>query len=353
MTLRPISRRLSLGFVCLLAMALSPFSKAAGIPAESRQKASDLFTQLKAAGDDFDARKKIVEEMIDLGRPVTEVIYKTILAQWKPLDQQYREAFAAQAGLLAGQKQTQETRREAEKLAAQVRALREVGNLTKEMIEEKGTPAMARLRELSKVERKEVLAASEDLQKLRAKVAGLGGEILLCEDALVILDYEGAGYTEKKLEEFEDTAAGNAIEMDRKDRAVLVANEKIAQSKEVPPAEAEGIRDLNEMRILIGLAPVALDPLLCEASRNHSGDMKEKGFFAHDSPVKGRETPWARAKEVGTSASAENIYVGNADPHEANKAWFYSPGHHKNMFGNHRRGGMGLAGSHWTQLFGG
>jgi uncharacterized protein YkwD len=34
--------------------------------------------------------------------------------------------------------------------------------------------------------------------------------------------------------------------------------------------------------------------------------------------------------------------------------WFYSPGHHKNMFSpGQRRIGLGQYGSHWTQMFGG
>ncbi len=336
-----------------MALARPCGADAAAIPEETRLKASEMFGQLKAAGDDFAKRKSVVREMLALGRPVAEILYKTILAEWKPVDQRYREQFATQAAALAAQKQTQETRREAERLAAQVRALRSVSNLTKEMIEEKGTPAMARLRELSRVEPKEVLEASEELRALRERALGLGHELATCEDALVLLEHEGSGFSEKKLRDFEGAAAGSAIQIERKHRALLEANAKLALAEGVPAAEAEGIRDLNEMRLLIGLEPVALDPLLCKAARNHSEDMKEKGFFAHESPVKGRETPSARAKEVGTSAGAENIFVGSPDPHAANKAWFYSPGHHVNMFGNHRRCGMGLAGSHWTQMFGG
>ncbi len=80
--------------------------------------------------------------------------------------------------------------------------------------------------------------------------------------------------------------------------------------------------------------------------------MKEKGFFAHDSPVPGKATPWARAKLAGTSASAENIYSGGSDPKGANRGWFFSPGHHKNMFGGHQRIGLGHYGGRWTQMFG-
>jgi uncharacterized protein YkwD len=46
--------------------------------------------------------------------------------------------------------------------------------------------------------------------------------------------------------------------------------------------------------------------------------------------------------------------MGSSDPHGANMGWFYSPGHHKNMFNAGQvRIGLGCTGSHWTQMFGG
>ena len=92
---------------------------------------------------------------------------------------------------------------------------------------------------------------------------------------------------------------------------------------------------------------------LCDAARDHSKDMSEKNFFAHESPVKGKTTPWDRAANFGTTASGENIYAGSTDPHGANTGWFYSPGHHKNMFNpGQKRIGLGQFKSHWTQMFG-
>jgi uncharacterized protein YkwD len=105
--------------------------------------------------------------------------------------------------------------------------------------------------------------------------------------------------------------------------------------------------------MLLGLAPVLIDPKLHLAARDHSKDMAEKKFFAHDSPVSGKKSPWDRAKRAGTSANAENIFMGNSSPEAANRSWFLSPGHHVNMFGNSRRGGMGRHEGYWTQMFGG
>ncbi|MDC0270126.1 CAP domain-containing protein, partial [bacterium] len=110
---------------------------------------------------------------------------------------------------------------------------------------------------------------------------------------------------------------------------------------------------VNEWRLLLGLNALDLDPKLCEASRGHSEDMNKHKFFAHESPIDGKETPWKRAAEAGTKATGENIYMGSQVPASANKGWFFSPGHHKNMFKNsHIRIGLGQYNRYWTQMFG-
>src|SRR5690606_12591062 len=119
---------------------------------------------------------------------------------------------------------------------------------------------------------------------------------------------------------------------------ILEKNRRIAGKDEVPADEAKGVEECNLLRLYVGLDALTLDPKLCDASRDHSKDMAEKGFFAHESPVPGKKSPWDRARNFGTSASGENIYAGSTDPHAANMGWFHSPGHHKNMFGaGHKR----------------
>lgn len=143
-----------------------------------------------------------------------------------------------------------------------------------------------------------------------------------------------------------------ATPMTGKDRKTLTTNRETLA--ELDPEEAAGIRATNDLRVLLGLAAVRFEERLGNAARIHSRDMVEHGFFAHDSPVAGRETPWKRAAEAGTSASAENIAAGQSSGPGAVEAWWYSPGHHKNMLSaGHRRIGLGRHERHWTQLFGG
>lgn len=139
----------------------------------------------------------------------------------------------------------------------------------------------------------------------------------------------------------EDTAAA----------AVLAGNEKLA--KALPPEVAAGTRAVDSVRMLCGLEPLAIDPKLCTAATDHSADMEAHNFFAHESPLPGKKDPWDRARRAGTTASAENIFMGSASGTDAVKAWFVSPGHHKNLLAaGHRRQGLGCSGTHWTQLFG-
>jgi uncharacterized protein YkwD len=118
------------------------------------------------------------------------------------------------------------------------------------------------------------------------------------------------------------------------------------------PEEVRGIRRLNEIRLLVGLPAQATDLKLVAACRTHSEDMCREGFFAHESPVSGRETPWKRAQAAGTTASAENIAAGTDSGGGAVQMWWHSPGHHKNMLGGQPRTGLGRYERHWTQLFG-
>jgi uncharacterized protein YkwD len=142
-----------------------------------------------------------------------------------------------------------------------------------------------------------------------------------------------------------------AMPMDPATRGVLSANAALAAK--LDPEEARCILDCNLTRCLLGLQALEIDPALVAASRGHSADMEKLNFFAHDSPVPGRTTPWDRAKLVGTSASAENIAAGHADGVSASRGWWHSPGHHKNMLGEHRRIGVGRSGALWTEMFGG
>ena len=150
----------------------------------------------------------------------------------------------------------------------------------------------------------------------------------------------------------DEGASGNkaaTIAMNQKAASVLAKNEKLKDK--ISGNEYSGILELNHWRIAAGMQPLLIDPKLCDASRDHCKDMEKLKFFAHESPVKGKKTPWDRAKNFGTTARGENIAINNSTE-AANRAWFYSPGHHKNMFKpSFSVIGLGVHGRHYCQLF--
>jgi uncharacterized protein YkwD len=141
-----------------------------------------------------------------------------------------------------------------------------------------------------------------------------------------------------------------ATPMDPATRAILAYNSQLAGR--LDPEETRCVLDLNLTRNLLGLAALKIDLGLTAAARDHSKDMATLGFFAHESPVPGKTGPDDRAKLFGTTASAENIAMGTLDGAVANQMWWHSPGHHKNMLGDHTRVGLGKHDRYWTELFG-
>ncbi|MDE0905545.1 MAG: CAP domain-containing protein [Planctomycetota bacterium] len=186
----------------------------------------------------------------------------------------------------------------------------------------------------------------------------LEAELLRDLDWLAVLATPMTAQDRKVLEA--NRALGMQGELDAEEENSAGSDSDQKDSDEAPgalpglgPEEVRGIFALNRLRVLIGLNALQADLALCAAARDHSRDMVELGFFAHASPVPGRETPWKRAAARGTSAGAENIAAGQRTGEAATDAWWFSPGHHKNMLGGAKRCGLGHVQAHWTQLLGG
>lgn len=142
-----------------------------------------------------------------------------------------------------------------------------------------------------------------------------------------------------------------ALPMSGRDQKALELNLQLHDT--IEPEEYLGTFELNRIRYTFGLPLLAIDGKLQLAAKDHSSDMLRLGFFSHTSPVEGKSTPGDRAARFGTSGGAENIAAGQSTGRGAIDAWWYSPGHHKNMLGNHGRTGLGRADNLWTQMFGG
>ncbi len=136
-------------------------------------------------------------------------------------------------------------------------------------------------------------------------------------------------------------------------KKVLAYNEKVATT--ATPQEKDNVRAVNEYRMMMGRTAVKIDERLQRAARGHSIEMRLKGYFAHESPTPGLESPGKRcAREGYGGGTGENIAFGVTTGRAAFDGWFHSSGHHRNMV---NRGwtemGCGRSGpGHWTQNFG-
>jgi uncharacterized protein YkwD len=221
----------------------------------------------------------------------------------------------------------------------------------KPLLRKTSMPALEELRTLLDPAPAEVIAAGADeLREARERAR----TIAVFRDAVLDAAISTTpADSEESLAAAEKEVAAEAGDLPRDGLRTLEENREIAEKEELPADEAEGIEEANRWRLYVGLDALELDPALCAAGRDHSKDMSTLGFFAHESPVDGKRTPSDRAGNFGTSGGAENIYMGGTDPGSANRGWFFSPGHHKNLFrAGHRRIGLGRHGGHWTQMFG-
>jgi uncharacterized protein YkwD len=134
-----------------------------------------------------------------------------------------------------------------------------------------------------------------------------------------------------------------------KDQKVMNGNSAVRDK--VGAEEYRLVFVTNQYRILVGKTPLKLNLKLCAAAREHSRDMIENKFFAHESPLPGKRTPGDRAARHGASASGENIAMGNREADPTFWQWFGSLGHHRNMLGDYTEIGVGNHEAHWTEMF--
>ena len=242
-------------------------------------------------------------------------------------------------------------------------------DLSKERIQEIMDPAVRRLEELLQVSAAEVLELEKSLGEDAGELAAEHRELLawfqIHEESAQGL-YDNPRHRARILRDGEVPDPVHEIAEVEVRRRLLAAwatpmsvgDRKVLERDEVAfegldGQEVAGTRELNRIRLLLGLGAVAVDLKLSAAARGHAEDMRRLGFFSHTSPVPGKESPGKRAALAGTSGSAENIAWGTGTGRGAIRMWWYSPGHHKNMLGGHRRVGLGRSESHWTQMFGG
>jgi uncharacterized YkwD family protein/spore coat assembly protein SafA len=118
--------------------------------------------------------------------------------------------------------------------------------------------------------------------------------------------------------------------------------------------EQEVIRLVNAERAKKGLSPLTCDWELARVARYKSQDMKQNGYFSHQSPVYGSPFEMMRSFGIRYRTAGENIARGQASPQAVVTAWMNSSGHRANILNaSYTHIGVGyVAGGHyWTQMF--
>jgi len=324
------------------------------LTAQDRRDITVLGRTFRKAEDDA-ARTTVADDLLAYGPRGAATLYDAADRMLAPLIARYRADLLSATREMLRKRFADADETELETHRKTIRNLSD-GGLSKEKIKAKGDPALGTLESQLVIPPEEVLKTRPELQTRRERLLALGAHRQRAADYLREHhpDAENALPDARPfpdaLRDHEGLTSVLALAATDAERRVLVENADTAPK--IKPEEARGIRRLNLIRLLAGLKPLRIDVRLCDAARDHSKDMVEKGFFAHESPVPGKKTPWDRASNFGTSAHAENIAAGADTGAGSIRQWWYSPGHHKNMMGGHRRVGLGRHEKTWTQLFG-
>ncbi len=294
----------------------------------------------------------LLEHLKEMPSPERKKLSAALERAWPQIRSQYLSSLEKAAKTISSGAQKSKSQARIRELRAQFLEVYGMGEDTmKPLLNSKSMPAVEELQALMLPSTDSVIQAGGDaLAKLhhKANVLATFRDAALKADITTI-----PADSMTTLLEAEKKTVGDISRIDRDAQRILAMNAKIAAKEKIPAEETKGIEECNLWRLLVGLKACVIDPKLCDTARDHSKDMAEQGFFAHESPVAGKKTPWDRAKNFGTSAAGENIFAGSPSAHEANRGWFYSPGHHKNMFHPGQvRIGLGQHGQHWTQMFG-
>ena len=334
-----------LPFFLFLSVCCAQTTETKKLTADEKKEINALMYQFNRTSLAIAERARAAEKVLKYGEPGATVLLRSVDSQLKRAVPSYRKAYERKAAKLF-KSLLGKNRRAIKDHRKKIQDLSRKQDLAKEEIVKTSDPALEALRELLILTPEGVLEQDKYLTRDRKKI-----ELLYkCQTVARSVFKKEPLDTWKVLAENEKRIAKEALYLENRGTKVLKYNLRLKDK--VPEQEFIGIQDLNILRMLVGLTPVKADPKLCDAGRDHSKDMHTLKFFDHTSPVKGKETPYKRAKKFGTSARSENIFMGRTDPLSANKAWWHSPGHHRNMLGpSHEFVGLGQHLQYWTQMF--
>lgn len=323
-----------------------------------RLQVGRLTSSFRSARGDIEKQTEIVDQAIELGPEAAGEIKELLEKEAGLALKKYGDDFRKQAIALIQNRVRMVGMKEVARCQQAIAQMQKSPELDKDTLKRKGDQTVRRLRQILTVTPEEVVGSSKTLAEARAELLAKGELWDRCA-TFVHAKTPDPEEGEKPpapspfktyLAKHETAAAESSLILSTGARKVLAANAGL--SRRIDPEEARSIHELNMLRVLVGRNPLLIDLRLTAAARGHSKDMKTEGFFAHESPLPGKKSFSDRAKRAGTTASGENIFMGSTSGAAAHNGWFHSPGHFKNMLGNHRRVGVGRYEKHYTQMFG-
>ncbi|HQD05795.1 MAG TPA: CAP domain-containing protein [Bacillota bacterium] len=115
---------------------------------------------------------------------------------------------------------------------------------------------------------------------------------------------------------------------------------------------------VNKERAARGLRPLQWDEELRKVARAKSEDMRDRNYFAHDSPTYGSLAEMLSTFGVKYRFAGENLAAGQKTPQEVVAGWMNSDGHRENILNpRFTHLGVGYADGggkyfyYWTQIF--
>ncbi len=135
------------------------------------------------------------------------------------------------------------------------------------------------------------------------------------------------------------------------------ASQASSQNQSVNAYEKKVVELTNQERAKQGLKALTLSTPLSKMARDKSADMRDKGYFDHQSPTYGSPFDMMNSYGIKYSSAGENIAAGQPDPQAVVDAWMKSPGHRANILNSsYTTIGVGYVkggsyGSYWTQEF--
>ena len=112
-------------------------------------------------------------------------------------------------------------------------------------------------------------------------------------------------------------------------------------TQSVSAQEQKMVNLLNQDRAANGLSALTLDPELCRIARIKSADMRDNGYFAHESPTYGRVGDMLKRFGYSFRSAGENI-AHHANVDKAQAAFMSSSGHRANILGSWTKVGVGI-----------